>query len=130
MKWKKEFKKEFKLKSVSPPKGTSTRDTTTDGDIDKYELADVDDVNNDSSKKKNAKSTKKKKSPVSVIKKDVRSPKNETEILESSRKIKFHSSPTNKESKYNDDIKKFETTHFQHVVDNGNEEEDDEYDFD
>lgn len=127
MKWKKEFKKEFKLKSVSPPKGTSTKDTTTDGDVDKYKLAD--DVNNDTSKKKNANSKKKKKSPVCVIKKDVNSPKNETEILESSREIKFHSSPTNKESKYNDDINKFKTTHFKHVVDNENEEDDDEYDF-
>ena len=53
--------------------------------------------------------------------------KNENDILESAQSIKFHSSPTNDESKYNDNIQKFETEHFKHV---DNDNEDDEYDFD
>ena len=70
---------------------------------------------------------RKKEKPKSIIVKKVESPKNENDILESAQSIKFHSSPTNDESKYNDNIQKFETEHFKHV---DNDNEDDEYDFD
>ena len=51
---------------------------------------------------------RKKEKPKSIIVKKVESPKNENDILESAQSIKFHSSPTNDESKYNDNIQKFD----------------------
>jgi len=134
-KWKKEFKKEFK-KTVSPPgkkRGNDNNDNNNDIINNKeIEKNDYDDVYINNNKKKEKKLSpknmhRKKEKPKSIIVKKVESPKNENDILESAQSIKFHSSPTNDESKYNDNIQKFETEHFKHV---DNDNEDDEYDFD
>ena len=114
-KWKKEFKKEYK-KSISPKnkqqkastEGTKTVDESDGGDLDR-----------------NGNSGEGSTHKPSIISKKIQSPKTDVEILESSKEIKFHSSPKNAEAKFDDEANKYKSKHFQHL-----EEDDDEYDFD